>query len=118
VGWRCWWRACQVARAQRGVAGYVQLFQGTPLLMQLFLAYFGMALFGMNLGLGGGGAGAHAVHQRLPHRDLARLRGAIPKGQWEAAQSLALNFGEQLRHVVLPQALRIAIRPRWAFWCR
>ena len=40
---------------------------------------------------------------------------AIPKGQWEAAQSLALNFGEQLRYVVLPQALRIAIPPTVGF---
>ena len=37
--------------AQRAVAGYVQLFQGTPLLMQLFLAYFGIALFGINTSL-------------------------------------------------------------------
>ena len=35
--------------AQRFVAGYVQLFQGTPLLMQLFLAYFGIALFGVDV---------------------------------------------------------------------
>ena len=40
---------------------------------------------------------------------------AIPKGQWEAAQSLALSFGEQLRHVVFPQALRIAIPPTVGF---
>jgi ABC-type amino acid transport system permease subunit len=39
-------RLAPSARAQRGVAGYVQLFQGTPLLMQLFLAYFGLALLG------------------------------------------------------------------------
>ena len=40
---------------------------------------------------------------------------SIPKGQWEAAQSLALNFGEQLRYVVLPQALKIAIPPTVGF---
>ncbi len=40
---------------------------------------------------------------------------AVPKGQWEAAQSLALNFGEQLRYVVLPQATRIAIAPTVGF---
>ena len=40
---------------------------------------------------------------------------SIPKGQWEAAQSLALNFAEQLRHVVLPQALRIAVPPTVGF---
>ena len=40
---------------------------------------------------------------------------AIPKGQWEAAQSLALSFSEQLRYVVMPQAVRIAIPPTVGF---
>ena len=42
-------RLARLRGAQWGVAGYVQLFQGTPLLMQLFLAYFGLALFGINV---------------------------------------------------------------------
>ena len=63
------------------VGGYVQLFQGTPLLMQLFLAYFGLALFGIDVSAWTAAArGAHALHQRLPHRDLARLRGRDPQG--------------------------------------
>jgi polar amino acid transport system permease protein len=69
---------CRRARRSSGVAAYVQLFQGTPLLMQLFLAYFGLALLGSDLGLGVGGAGADAVQQRLPGRDLARLRQRHP----------------------------------------
>ena len=40
---------------------------------------------------------------------------SIPNGQWEAAQSLALNFREQLRHIILPQAVRIAIAPTVGF---
>jgi len=39
----------------------------------------------------------------------------VPRGQWEAAQSLALSFGEQLRYVILPQAFRIAIPPTVGF---
>ena len=39
----------------------------------------------------------------------------MPRGQWEASSALALNFGEQLRHVVLPQALRIAVPPTVGF---
>jgi polar amino acid transport system permease protein len=67
-----------------------------------------------NLGLGGR-RGADAVHQRLPHRDLAGCVRAIPKGQWEAGQSLALSFGEKLRYVVLPQAGRMAMPPTVGF---
>ena len=40
---------------------------------------------------------------------------AIPKGQWEASTSLALNFRQQMRHVILPQALRVAIAPTVGF---
>src|SRR5580698_7384444 len=42
-------RVASPRRAGRAVGGYVQLFQGTPLLMQLFLAYFGLGLFGINV---------------------------------------------------------------------
>jgi polar amino acid transport system permease protein len=40
---------------------------------------------------------------------------AIPKGQWEASTSLALSYPEQMRHVILPQALRIAVPPSVGF---
>ena len=42
-------RLAQLPGARRGVAVYVQVFQGTPLLMQLFLAYFGLALLGLSV---------------------------------------------------------------------
>jgi polar amino acid transport system permease protein len=101
---------------QRFVAGYVQLFQGTPLLMQLFLAYFGIALFGVNTSAWVAAALALTLYTSAFLTEIWRgCVAAIPKGQWEAAQSLALSFGEQLRHVVLPQALRIAVPPTVGF---
>jgi polar amino acid transport system permease protein len=102
--------------ARRAVDGYVQLFQGTPLLMQLFLAYFGIALFGIDTSAWVAAAVALTLYTSAFLAEIWRgCVAAIPKGQWEAAQSLALNFGEQLRHVVLPQALRIAIPPTVGF---
>jgi polar amino acid transport system permease protein len=104
------------AWAQRVVSGYVQLFQGTPLLMQLFLAYFGIALFGINTSPWVAAALALTLYTSAFLAEIWRgCVAAIPRGQWEAAQSLALNFGEQLRHVVLPQAVRIAIPPTVGF---
>jgi len=104
------------AWAQRAVSGYVQLFQGTPLLMQLFLAYFGIALFGINTSPWVAAALALTLYTSAFLAEIWRgCVAAIPRGQWEAAQSLALNFGEQLRHVVLPQAVRIAIPPTVGF---
>lgn len=102
--------------AQQMVSGYVQLFQGTPLLMQLFLAYFGIALFGINTSPWVAAALALTLYTSAFLAEIWRgCVAAIPKGQWEAAQSLAMNFGEQLRHVVLPQATRIAIPPTVGF---
>jgi polar amino acid transport system permease protein len=102
--------------ARHFVDAYVQLFQGTPLLMQLFLAYFGIALFGINTSPWVAAAVALTLYTSAFLAEIWRgCVAAIPKGQWEAAQSLALNFGEQLRHVVLPQALRIAVPPTVGF---
>ena len=60
-------------------------------------------------------AGADVLDQRIPDRDLARLRRVDPKGQWEASSSLALSYIEQMRYVILPQASRIAIAPTVGF---
>lgn len=98
------------------VKAYVQLFQGTPLLMQLFLAYFGLALFGFDTSAWVAATLALTLYTSAFLVEIWRgCVEAVPKGQWEAAQSLALNFGEQLRHVILPQARRIAIAPTVGF---
>ena len=96
--------------------GYIVLFQGTPLLMQLFLAYFGLALFGINVPAWVAAAVALTFYTSAYLAEIWRgCVDAIPKGQWEAAQSLAMNFGEQLHHIVLPQAIRIAVPPTVGF---
>jgi len=102
--------------AQRTVAGYVQLFQGTPLLMQLFLAYFGLALMGLEVSAWFAASVALTLYASAFLAEIWRgCVDAIPKGQWEAADSLALSFSEKMRHVVGPQALRIAIAPTVGF---
>ncbi len=98
------------------VGAYVQVFQGTPLLMQLFLAYFGIALFGVKTSAWAAAAFALTLYTSAFLTEIWRgCVAAIPKGQWEAASSLALNFGEQLRYIVLPQAFKIAIPPTVGF---
>ena len=103
-------------RAGQLVAAYVQLFQGTPLLMQIFLAYFGIGLFGIDV------SPWFSVTLALTLYASAFLTEiwhgcvmAVPRGQWEAARSLALDFRQLLLHVVLPQALRIAVPPTVGF---
>jgi polar amino acid transport system permease protein len=98
------------------VGGYVQLFQGTPLLMQLFLAYFGIALFGIKTSAWVAASVALTLYTSAFLTEIWRgCVAAIPKGQWEASQSLAMSFREQLQHIVLPQAIKIAIPPTVGF---
>lgn len=101
---------------RRAIALYVQLFQGTPLLMQLFLAYFGLSLLGLEVSAWTAAALALTLYTSAYLVEIWRgCVDAVPRGQWEAARSLALSFGEQLRHVILPQAARLAIAPTVGF---
>lgn len=98
------------------VGAYVQLFQGTPLLMQLFLAYFGLGLFGINVPAWAAAALALTLYTSAFLAEIWRGSvEAVPRGQWEASGALALSFGQQMRHVVGPQALRVAVPPTVGF---
>ncbi len=95
---------------------YIELFQGTPLLMQLFLAFFGLALFGWNVSAWMAASVALTLWTAAFLAEIWRgCVEAIGKGQWEASASLAMSRMEQMRHIILPQALRIAIAPTVGF---
>jgi polar amino acid transport system permease protein len=84
--------------------------------MQLFLAYFGLALFGVDTSAWMAASVALTLYTSAFLVEIWRgCVAAVPKGQWEAAQSLALSFGEQLRYVILPQATRMAVAPTVGF---
>jgi polar amino acid transport system permease protein len=102
--------------AGRTVALYVQVFQGTPLLIQLFLAYFGLGLFGINVSPWVAAALALTLYTSAFLTEIWRgCVAAVHKGQWEASSALALNLREQLRYVIGPQALRVAVPPTVGF---
>jgi polar amino acid transport system permease protein len=96
--------------------GYIELIQGTPLLMQLFLAFFGLSLAGIQTSAWTAACLALTLWTSAFLADTWRgCVEAIPKGQWEGSSSLAMTFVQQLRHVILPQAARIAIAPTVGF---
>ena len=98
------------------VAWYVQIFQGTPLLMQLFLVYFGLALLGMDTSPLVSAAICLTLYASAYLTEIWRgCVNAVHKGQWEASTSLALSYTQQMRYVILPQALRVAIAPTVGF---
>ncbi len=92
--------------------GYVELFRGTPLLIQLYLIFYGLPNIGIKLsplvaavvGLGLNYAAYEAENYRAGIQ-------AIPRGQMEAALSLGMTRAQSLRHVVVPQAMRLVIPP-------
>jgi polar amino acid transport system permease protein len=109
-------RIAKLPGAEPVVAGYVQLFQGTPLVMQLFLAYFGLDLLGLKLSDWSAAALALTLYSSAFLTEIWRgCVNAVPRGQWEASQALAMNLGEQLRYVIGPQALRVAVPPTVGF---
>ena len=97
-------------RLERATAGYVGVFQGTPLLMQLFVVYYGLALVGLELDAWQAVAIGFTLHASAYLGDI--WRGgieAVPRGQTEAARALSLGYVSRMKDVVLPQAIRISL---------
>ena len=95
---------------------WISVFQGTPLLMQLFIIFFGFPSLGIEVPAW---LAAAVGLTCFTSAFLAEIwRGcveSIPKGQWEASSSLAMSYIEQMRYVILPQASRIAVAPTVGF---
>ena len=105
-------------RALRWLAiGYIELFQGTPVLMQLFVVYYGLAvLFDIQVAAWPAVLLAFTLYSGAFLGEIWRGSiQAIPRPQWEAAECLSLGFGKQLWYVILPQAARISIPPTVGF---
>ena len=104
-------------RAVRWAAlGYIQFFEATPLLMQLFLVFFGGSLVGLRLDPWTAAVVAFSLHASaflgdIWHGSVMAVQGT----QWEAARSLALSWRVTLVKVVAPQAGRIAVAPTIGF---
>lgn len=98
------------------MVAFIRVFQGTPLLMQLFLAYFGMALLGFNVNPFTAAAFALTAHASAYLGEIWRgCIQAVPRGQFEAATALSLHYVDRLRFIILPQAARIAVPPTVGF---
>jgi polar amino acid transport system permease protein len=97
--------------------GYIQLFQGTPVLMQLFLFYYGLSvLFDVQVDAWPAVALAFTLYSGAFLGEIWRGSiQAIPRTQWEASACLSLGYLQQLRFVILPQAMRISIPPTVGF---
>jgi polar amino acid transport system permease protein len=95
---------------RRTTAAYISVFQGTPLLMQLFVVYYGIGLIGLSVEAWLAVTIAFTLHASAFLGEI--WRGgiqAVPNGQTEAAKALGLHYLARMKDVVLPQALKISL---------
>lgn len=91
---------------------YISIIRGTPLLVQLFIVFFALPEFGVKIdpfpaaviafSLNVGGYAAEIIRSAIL---------SVPKGQWEAAETIGYNYVGALRRIILPQATRVAVPP-------
>ncbi len=89
---------------------YVSLFRGTPLLVQVFVIYYGLPTIGIEFSPVVAGSLALSLNASAYLSET--LRGAlagVSRNQWAAGSSLGLTYGQTLRYIAMPQALRIAV---------
>jgi len=94
--------------ARRLVAAYVEVFRNTPLLIQIFIVYFGLPQLGVTLSPFLSGLAALVLYAAAYNTEIFRAGlEAVPHGQFEAARSAGLGELQILRYVIMPQAVRI-----------
>jgi L-cystine transport system permease protein len=91
---------------------YVSVIRGTPLLVQLFVIFYGLPSLGVKLdpwpsaiiafSLNIGGYAAEVIRAAIL---------SVPKGQWEAGHTIGMSRGQSLRRIILPQAARVSVPP-------
>ena len=109
-------RVAPVAPVRWFAACYIQLFQATPLLMLLFLVFFGLALFGLSQNAFLSVTFALTCYASAYFGEIWRGSiQAVPQTQWQGSAALGFSYLEQMRHVVLPQSVRIATPPTVGF---
>lgn len=105
-------RTSESAAARWAATLFIQVFQGTPLLLQLFLIFFGAPVLGLDINPWLAAGMALVLNSAAFLGEIWRgCIEAIPRGQWEAAQALNLSYVARMRFVVLPQAFKIALPP-------
>ena len=91
---------------------YVFVFRGTPLIAQLFMIYYGLPQFGIELDpIPAAMIGLSLNTAAYTSETLRAAISSIDKGQWEAAASIGMTPWQTLRRAILPQAARVALPP-------
>jgi cystine transport system permease protein len=91
---------------------YVWIFRGTPLLVQLFLIFYGLPSVGILLDAFPAALIGFTLNIGAYTSEIIRaVIGSVPKGQWEASYSIGMTWSQAMRRTILPQAGRVAVPP-------
>lgn len=109
-------RTAEFPWLRRAAAIFIDFFQGTPLLMQLFLVYYGLPAFGYRVNIWvAAGLGLTLNASAFLGEVWRGGIQSVPRGQSEAATALGLGYISRMRDVVLPQAFRLSLAPTVGF---
>ena len=109
-------RAARKRWVSRTASLYVQLVQGIPLPVIMFVVYFGMSIYGYNVSALVAAGMAMTLYSSAFLGEIWKgCLQSVPKTQWEAGECLALTSYQRFVFVILPQALRIAVPPTVGF---
>src|SRR5699024_164559 len=91
---------------------YISLMRGTPILVFLFMLYAGLPVIVIELSAFSAASLAFGLNSAAYIAEINRSSlNSVERGQWESAKALNLGYWQTLRHIILPQAIRIAIPP-------
>ena len=109
-------RTSRLAPLRLLAAGWIGLVQGIPVLILLFLAYYGLSMLGFDLPPIVAASISMAFYASAYLGEIWRgCIQAVPWQQWEASTALAFSRPQQYRYIILPQAMRIAVAPTVGF---
>jgi len=96
---------------------YVEVFRGCPLLMQLFMGYFGLSYLGFGISIQAATVGVFTLYGGAYIAEIMRSGiESISRGQWEAAECVGLSRIRTLTDVILPQAFKVSLPPLVGFY--
>ncbi|WP_026564652.1 amino acid ABC transporter permease [Bacillus sp. UNC41MFS5] len=91
---------------------YVWIFRGTPLLVQIFILFYGLPSMGITLDPFPAAVIAFTLNKGAYSSEIIRAAIlSIPKGQWEAAYSIGMTKSQAMRRIIIPQAIRVSLPP-------
>jgi polar amino acid transport system permease protein len=103
-------RTCGLRTLEGFATGFIEIFRGTPLLLQLFIVYYGVGLLNVSVSPWIAVSIAFMLHASAFLGEIWRGSiEAIPRGQTEAAKALGIHYWSRMRYIILPQALKISL---------